>query len=317
MGDAAGIGPEVIIKTLSQIKHRPDISIIVVGELWAMEQAAKSLKSSLCFASEENAREGAISVRSLGVLNPGDFKIGTLSAECGHGAFAYFDHAVDCCQSGEAAAIVTAPINKEAINLAGHKYMGHTHILEKRVNVPVVMCLVHPKVFVSHVTDHMPLRQALGAITPERIREVVHLTYSALKKTRTPNPRIALAGINPHAGENGLLGSEELDILIPTIKKMAEEGLNIQGPFPADTIFLSALQGRLDGIIAMYHDQGFGPMKTIDFAHGVNCTLGLPFARTSPDHGTAFEIAGKGVADPTSMIEAWKLAVSLSCGTDI
>jgi 4-hydroxythreonine-4-phosphate dehydrogenase len=174
------------------------------------------------------------------------------------------------------------------------------------------MALVHPKVMVSHVTDHLPLRRALDAITVPRIKEVVKLTWKTLQATRTATPRIALAGVNPHAGENGLFGTEEIEILRPAMEELRAEGYPTFGPLPGDTVFLQALKGRFDAVLAMYHDQGFGPMKTVDFAHGVNCTLGLPFVRTSPDHGTAFEIAGRGEADPESMIAAWDLAVQLS-----
>jgi len=175
----------------------------------------------------------------------------------------------------------------------------------------VIMALVHPKIIVSHVTDHLSLRKALDAITVPRIMDVVKLTWKTLLATGIPHPRIALAGVNPHAGENGLFGNEEIEILRPAMEALRAEGYPTSGPFPGDTVFLMALKGRYDAVLAMYHDQGFGPMKTVDFAHGVNCTLGLPFVRTSPDHGTAFEIAGQGTADPESMISAWELAVRL------
>jgi 4-hydroxythreonine-4-phosphate dehydrogenase len=198
------------------------------------------------------------------------------------------------------------------MNFAGHRFAGHTEILEKMTGVEgPVMALWHPKVVVAHVTDHVPLRVALDAITVERVMHVVRLTRAALVSAGNPAPRIALAGINPHAGENGLFGREEIEVLHPAIAKLEAEGISVAGPLPGDTIFLQALRGEFDAVLAMYHDQGFGPMKTLDFANGVNCTLGLPFVRTSPDHGTAFGIAGKGVAEPESMIAAWNLAIKL------
>jgi 4-hydroxythreonine-4-phosphate dehydrogenase len=164
---------------------------------------------------------------------------------------------------------------------------------------------------VSHVTDHLSLREALDAITADRVRHVVQITYVTLLRAGNSGPRIALAGVNPHAGENGLFGREEIEILRPAMEDLRREGIPTSGPFPADTVFLQALRGKFDAIIAMYHDQGFGPMKTLDFHGGVNCTLGLPFVRTSPDHGTAFEIAGSGKAEPESMIAAYKLGIDL------
>jgi 4-hydroxythreonine-4-phosphate dehydrogenase len=245
-------------------------------------------------------------------LKSGSFRVGELSAACGDAAFRYFAHAVEECLAGRAHAIVTAPLNKEAMNLAGHAFAGHTEILEKMTGVEgPVMALWHPKVVVSHVTDHLPLRAALDAITVERVMHVVRLTRAALVSTGNESPRIALAGINPHAGENGLFGREEIEILRPAILELERAGISVGGPFPGDTVFLQALRGEFDAVLAMYHDQGFGPMKTLDFANGVNCTLGLPFVRTSPDHGTAFGIAGKGVAEPESMVAAWRLALKL------
>jgi 4-hydroxythreonine-4-phosphate dehydrogenase len=328
MGDPAGIGPEVIVKCLERVcfgrngapatslSGWPPITPLVVGELDIMEEAASALGSKVAFRPEDagdaEGRPGTVPVRSMGLLRSGDFEMGKASALCGNAAYHSFVHAVEMCRRGEAQGIVTAPLHKEAMNLAGHPYVGHTDILERMTRAPtVVMALVHPKVLVSHVTDHVSLRRALDAITIPRIKEVVKLTWHTLVATRTPAPRIALAGVNPHAGENGLFGREEIEVLRPAMEELRDEGYPTHGPLPGDTVFLQALNGRFDAVVAMYHDQGFGPMKTVDFAHGVNCTLGLPFVRTSPDHGTAFEIAGKGEADPESMIAAWELAMKL------
>jgi 4-hydroxythreonine-4-phosphate dehydrogenase len=316
LGDPAGIGPEVIVKCLARIVPAPDIEPIVVGEKEILEETAAALGVKLAFRAEgppASAAAPGIQVRSMGLLRGGDFEVGKLSAVCGNAAYHYFAHAVESCLGGEAHGIVTAPINKEAMNLAGHHFVGHTDILEKMTGAEtVIMALVHPKLIVSHVTDHVSLRQALDAITVARVKAVVKLTWKTLAATRTSTPRIALAGVNPHAGENGLFGREEIEILRPAMEQLRAEGYPTYGPLPGDTVFLQGLQGRFDGVLAMYHDQGFGPMKTVDMAHGVNCTLGLPFVRTSPDHGTAFEIAGKGTADPESMISAWDLAVKLA-----
>jgi 4-hydroxythreonine-4-phosphate dehydrogenase len=303
----------------------------VIGELGILRATAQALDLPVYFYEERDAHKKedggvldsgqlsgefkSVAVRSLGLLDVGGFVPGKLSAACGDAAFRYFEYAIFECLAGRAHAIVTAPLNKEAMNLAGHAFAGHTDILEKMTGLDdqqaPVMALWHPKVVVSHVTDHLPLRAALDAITVERVVHVVRLTRAALVSAGNESPRIALAGINPHAGENGLFGREEIEILRPAILELERAGISVAGPLPGDTVFLQALRGEFDAVLAMYHDQGFGPMKTLDFANGVNCTLGLPFVRTSPDHGTAFGIAGKGIAEPESMVAAWRLALKL------
>lgn len=314
LGDAAGVGPEIIAKLFAArpVGLQSGVRPVVVGELAILREAAAALGLPVRFAGEGEAKEGEIPVRSFGLLKPGAFRVGEVSAACGDAAFRYFAHAVEECLADRAHAIVTAPLHKEAMNLAGHAFAGHTEILEKMTGIEgPVMALWHPKVVVAHVTDHLPLRAALDAITVERVMHAARLTHAALASAGFAAPRIALAGVNPHAGENGLFGREELDILRPAMERLAAEGIATAGPHPGDTVFLQALRGAFDAVLAMYHDQGFGPMKTLDFASGVNCTLGLPFVRTSPDHGTAFNIAGKGVAEPESMIAAWDLALKL------
>ncbi len=312
LGDPAGIGPEVIVKTLNTLPLHAGIENIIIGEQSILEETAKRLHSPIKFCSDQNPIENYVKVRSLDLISSADFEMGKISAVCGNAAYHYFTYAVEACLCGEAEAIVTAPLHKTAMNAAGHHFVGHTDILEKMTRAEtVIMALVHPKLIVSHVTDHVSLRQALDVITKQRIKAVVKLTWKTLLATRTAKPRIALAGVNPHAGEGGLFGHEEIDILIPAMEELKREGYPTQGPFPGDTVFLQGLKGQFDAVLAMYHDQGFGPMKTVDFAHGVNCTLGLPFVRTSPDHGTAFEIAGKGEADFQSMKSAWELAIQL------
>lgn len=314
MGDAAGVGPEIIAKLFAArpVGERVEARPVVVGELEILGATAAALGLPVRFADERTASGDAIPVRSPGFLQAAGFRTGEISAACGDAAFRYFAHAIEECLAGRAHGIVTAPLHKEAMNRAGHAFAGHTEILEKMTGVEgPVMALWHPKVVVSHVTDHLPLRAALDAITVERVVHVTRLTHAALVRAGVTQPRIALAGVNPHAGENGLFGREEIDILRPAMDVLRGEGIETSGPHPGDTVFLQALRGAFDAVLAMYHDQGFGPMKTIDFANGVNCTLGLPFVRTSPDHGTAFNIAGQGIAEPESMIAAWDLAVKL------
>jgi 4-phospho-D-threonate 3-dehydrogenase / 4-phospho-D-erythronate 3-dehydrogenase len=307
LGDPAGIGPEVLVKALHIWQVPPELQVRIVGEYSLVEEAASRLGLKI---------PSHVEIESLGLLTPGSVAPGLAQARCGDAAYRYFVHAIQACLRDEAQAICTAPISKEAMNLGGHAFVGHTDILDRMTgDKGVVMALWHPKLVVGHVTDHVSLRQALAAIKGPRIEQVVRLTWEALLRTGRVGPegqpRIALAGVNPHAGEHGLFGREEIEILQPAMQRLAEAGYPTFGPFAADTVFLQGLRGRYDAIIAMYHDQGFGPMKTIGFADGVNCTLGLPFVRTSPDHGTAFEIAGKGIAEPESMVAALRLAADL------
>lgn len=308
LGDAAGIGPEVLVKALRIWNPPEGLHVEIIGEAEILARALQSCGIESLPAS--------VQVKSLGKLSSHDYQLGRPQATTGAAAYAYFEEAIQACLSGRAHGIVTAPISKEGLQAAGHSFVGHTDILDHFTgHRGVVMALWHPRLVVSHVTDHMSLRQALDAITPERIEQVVRLTQSALVAAARFGPegypRIALAGVNPHAGENGIFGDEEIKILIPAMKRLAQQGIPTLGPFAGDTIFWQGLRGAYEAVIAMYHDQGFGPMKTIGFSDGVNCTLGLPFVRTSPDHGTAYGLAGTGKAEPESMVAALELAAKL------
>jgi len=221
--------------------------------------------------------------------------------------------AVDILKKGKAHALVTAPVNKEAINKSGIPFQGHTEYLAASTNTKIfAMMLCGGPLKVTTVTRHVPLKKVSGIITQEKIIEAVRLTGAGLKKYfGIRNPRIGVCGLNPHCGEGGKIGREEQDIIIPAIKKIRRFVPKIQGPISGDVIFYMAYNGKLDAVISMYHDQGLGPLKMTAFEKGVNVTLGLPFIRTSPDHGTAYDIAGKGIANPTSMKEAIKLAVAM------
>ncbi len=311
LGDPSGIGPEVIFKSLQKQPSSIYSQILVVGELWIFQNLCKELKINLPFTESDKPLNNHIAVKSLNLIKPEQHTFGTANALSGNCSFLYFEKCITLCQTEQFQGLVTGPICKESLHLAKHKYMGHTDILERYTKQEAIMTILHPKVSVSHVTDHLPLRKAIDAITPQRITRVCEALYKCLKNQNISNPKIAIAGVNPHAGESGILGSEEQDILIPTLKNLKH--IPVKGPFSADTIFYRAFQGEFNGIIAMYHDQGFTPMKTIDFKHGVNCTLGLPFIRTSPNHGTAFNLAGLNQADETSMSEAIRWAFQL-CG---
>jgi 4-hydroxythreonine-4-phosphate dehydrogenase len=239
---------------------------------------------------------------------------GTASS-CGLASMNAVDVAVHACISGEIQAIVTAPINKSHWKEAGSPFPGHTEYLAHLTGAKsVAMMMVSPKLKVSLVTTHIPLADVPKAITVEKICGVARLTCMSLRGALAPKQSpasIAICALNPHAGDGGVFGREEIEIIGPAIKQLQSEGLNISGPYSADTVFWRAINGEFDAVIAMYHDQALAPIKTLDFAHTVNVTLGLPFVRTSPDHGTAKDIAGKGIADHENMVEAVKMAVAL------
>ena len=242
----------------------------------------------------------------------GDVEPGKLSAECGRAAVACVKKAAEMCVAGEADAMATAPVNKEAVTMAGIPFTGHTeYIAEVTGARDSRMLLVSERLRVVHVTTHVSLRKACDA-TPERIERTIELANEALGWMGFPEGRIVVCGLNPHAGEHGLFGSEDESAIAPAVKAMRAKGVRCEGPVPADTVFLKALRGHYDLVVAMYHDQGHIPIKLIDFEKTVNVSLGLPIIRTSVDHGTAFDIAGQGKADPENMKAALKLAVTMA-----
>jgi 4-hydroxythreonine-4-phosphate dehydrogenase len=256
---------------------------------------------------------GIVNCLDLDLL-PEDLAYGQISAKAGHAAFSYIETAVKLAKEGSIDAICTAPLNKEALHKGGHMYPGHTEILADLTQTDhYSMMLSSPKLKVIHVTTHMGIIDAINSITPDRVYSVVRMAHDTLQKSGINNPRIAVCGINPHAGENGLFGNgEEADKIVPAIEKAKREGIHVVGPLPADTLFFLAVRGDYDIVVAMYHDQGHGPIKVLGLEAGVNITIGLPIIRTSVDHGTAFDIAGKGIADEGSLIEAIRQAVELA-----
>jgi len=241
------------------------------------------------------------------------FPVGEISAESATAAYAAIEQATTDARDGVVAAIVTAPISKEAFALAGHPWKGHTDLLAHLCGAPeVAMMFWSERLRVVLATVHIPLRDVSAALTHDRLRDVIALTARSLPSFGINTPTLAVAGLNPHAGENGLLGQEERDVIIPAIQDAQGLGVNVSGPFPGDTVFVRAARGEFDAVIACYHDQGLIPVKLIAFGRSVNVTLGLPIVRTSVDHGTAFDIAGKGVADEGSLVEAILLAARLA-----
>ncbi|QGQ99473.1 4-hydroxythreonine-4-phosphate dehydrogenase PdxA [Paenibacillus psychroresistens] len=320
MGDAAGIGPEIIVKALARPDIRQICRPIVIGDAAPLERAIALLGSELRIKRIETPDEdtvieetGSIPLIDLGLLHEAP-AYGFLSAEAGNAAYHYIERAVKLGLEGSIAAICTAPLNKEALHLGGHRFPGHTEILAELMGVKdYAMMLSAPNLRVIHVTTHVGIIDAIAMINPERVLRVIQLAHDILQESGMQNPRIAVCGINPHAGEGGLFGrGEEAEKIIPAVQQAVEAGILAYGPLPADTLFFRAVRGDFDMVVAMYHDQGHGPVKVLGLDAGVNITVGLPVVRTSVDHGTAFDIAGKGIADESSLVEALRQAVMLA-----
>lgn len=318
MGDAAGVGPEIIMKALRDPEIYAICKPLVIGDAKILQRAETFIHTGLHIKPIQNIDEaefkfGIVECLDLNLLPP-DIPFGQVSAKAGDAAFRYLEKAIELAKEGKIDAICTAPLNKEALHKAGHMYPGHTEILAELTNTKdFAMILSAPKLKVIHVTTHVGLKDAIDMINPNRVYKVIKLAHDILKKAGYSNPRIAVCGINPHAGENGLFGyREEEEKIIPAIKKAQQEGINAIGPLPADTVFYRAIRGDFDIAVAMYHDQGHAPVKVLGLEVGVNITAGLPFVRTSVDHGTAFDIAGKGIANELSMKEAIRQAVELT-----
>jgi len=320
MGDAAGVGPEVIMKTLAHTELYQQCQPLVIGDAERLREAGRVVGSRLEVRSLSVEEVGRAAYKSGTVdcidlkLVPKNLAWGKISPTAGDAAFRYLEVAAKFARSGKVGAICTAPLNKEALHAGGHKYPGHTEILAALTGIPEVsMMLVTHKLRVIHVTTHIGLLDAIARIEPELVERTIARGHGALEKSGIANPRIGVCGINPHAGENGLFGHGEEGYKIkPAIEACRKRGWNIEGPLPADTLFYRAQRGDFDLVVAMYHDQGHGPVKVLGLEAGVNITVGLPVIRTSVDHGTAFDIAGTGKADEQSMLEAMRQAIQLA-----
>ena len=319
-GDPAGIGPEVVLKALADKELLNAARWVVIGDAAILEMAGAQIglkRPDWVIQDGDSPQRSGHSAAQISLidahqLEPSQFAIGKLSAACGSAALEYVRTATQLCLDGQADAMVTAPLNKEAVSLSGQNFTGHTEfIAELSKATESRMLLVNDRLRVIHVSTHCSLRSASELHTP-RILRTIQLGHEALQSLGFVEPRIAVCGLNPHAGENGLFGSEDIEFIVPAIRSAQEMGLMCEGPFPADTIFIQAVRGSYDLVVAMYHDQGHVPMKLLDFENTINVSLGLPIVRTSVDHGTAFDIAGKNQADPSSMKAAMKLAVTMS-----
>ncbi|WHY02631.1 4-hydroxythreonine-4-phosphate dehydrogenase PdxA [Neobacillus sp. DY30] len=320
MGDAAGIGPEIIVKSLMDKDIYDQCQPVVIGDAKILERVKPIVNADVQInvintVSEAKNEFGIIDVIDLDLL-PVDLPFGQVSGDAGNAAYQYIAKAVALAKEKEINAICTAPLNKEAMHKGGHLYPGHTEILAKLTDTEdFSMMLTAPNLKVIHLTTHVGLIKAIEMINPERTYKVIKLAHDTLSRAGIKNPSVAVCGINPHAGENGLFGNgEEEEKLIPGIEKAKAEGINASGPHPADTLFFRAARGDFDIVVACYHDQGHAPIKVMGIEDGVNITVGLKggVIRTSVDHGTAFDIAGKNIADSRSMKAAIKSAIELA-----
>src|SRR5579859_1028035 len=328
MGDPAGIGPEIIVKAAARLRPQieaGELQLVVIGSAKALEQARCQFTPQLQIPEVADADTAWPALCALQAGPEGEPILpGQLSADGGRFAFLAVERGVRLAQSGRVGAIVTAPLNKEALNKAGYHYPGHTEMLAELTGVKgSCMMLAHGNMRVSHLTTHIALEDVPKRVTPERLRRVIELTHDALRRLGTGRARIAVAALNPHAGEGGLFGRHDIDVAGPVIADAVARGLEVVGPVPGDTVFMKLRAGQYDAVIANYHDQGHIPVKLLGFEvdpatgkwndlSGVNITLGLPIIRTSVDHGTAFDIAGQGIANEQSLVEAIEYASRLA-----
>lgn len=318
MGDVTGVGPEIIVKALQKKLIYEQSHPVVIGDSSMLRRAADILNMDtvIKIANKEadfQTTFGEILCYDLSLV-PDYLPFGQISSAAGNAAFQYLRTAIELSNNGKINAICTAPLNKEALHKAGHLYPGHTEILAELTSTKnFSMMLSSPHLKVIHVTTHVGIIDAINMINPERVYNVIKLAHDTLANSGMDQPKIGVCGINPHAGENGLFGNgEEEEKIVPAINSAVKEGINVSGPHPADTLFYRAQKGDFDIVVAMYHDQGHAPIKVLGLEQGVNITVGLPIIRTSVDHGTAFDIAGKGTADESSMVEAIQQAIKLA-----
>ncbi len=318
MGDGAGVGPEVVVAALLDPKTAAECRPIVIGDALRLRQAAAVLGCEPEIVSIDSVGDavfdpGRINVIDLALL-PEDLPWGQLSAVAGNAAYQYIKVAAKLAVSGEVQAICTAPLNKEALHSAGWIYPGHTELLASLTGTEEVSMMLSTSIIkVIHVTTHIGLVDAVRKINPGLVERTIRRGHEALVRAGIPAPKIGVCAINPHAGEGGLLGQgEEAEKIEPGVLAARESGIDAHGPLPADTLFFLAARGDYDLVVAMYHDQGHGPVKVLGIEAGVNITVGMTVIRTSVDHGTAFDIAGKGIADPRSMVEALHQAAEMA-----
>ena len=331
MGDPAGIGPEICVRTLSHEYTYQLCKPLIVGDAKIIQKAVDFLKLPLQLTvnaihdvADAKFELGTIDVYDLDLIDLSTFKFGEVQVQCGDAAFQYVKTAIELAMADKVDGTCTAPLNKEAIHLAGHNYDGHTEIYATFTNTKkYAMLLADGPLRVIHVSTHVSLREACDRCKKQRIMEVYELIDDACRQFGIDNPHIAIAGLNPHCSENGLFGWEEAQEIIPAVEELKAKGYNVDGPIPPDSVFAKAKSGKYDGVVAQYHDQGHIPLKVLGFnwdaetgkmlpQKGVNITLGLPIIRVSVDHGTAFDVAGKGVAAEDALISSVEYAAKMA-----
>ena len=331
MGDPASIGPEITVKALSDPAVYEKCSPIIIGDATVMEAAVGIVGKDVKIHAVSDVKEakfefGTIDVYDMKLVDMDKLERGVVSAMAGNAAFQYVKKVIELAMNHEVDATVTNALNKEAMNLAGHHYSGHTEIYAEYTGTKkYTMMLAHENLRVVHVSTHVSLREACDRVKKDRVLEVIRIADQACKELGIKEPKIGVAGLNPHSGENGMFGREEIEEITPAIEAAKGEGIIVDGPVPPDTVFSKARGGWYDIVVAMYHDQGHIPLKVVGFVYnqeeqkwdavaGVNITLGLPIIRASVDHGTAFDQAGKGVANELSLINAMDYAIRMSAG---
>jgi 4-hydroxythreonine-4-phosphate dehydrogenase len=314
IGDSSGVGPEILLKAFRdrEIEH----PFVAYGDLAVLAHYNDLLGNNVQLRKIHAVSEyqpGVLNVIDHGLMQPGEITSGKLNAKSGHAAREYVISATRSAIAHEIAAMITLPMNKEATQMTDPHFTGHTELIGELCGVQdVTIMLASDQLIVTHVSTHVSLLNAIRAAKKDRICTIIRLTNDAVRKLK-PNARIAVAGLNPHAGENGLFGDEEINEITPAVEWAKAQGMPVEGPFPPDTLFYMAVKRKkFDAIVCMYHDQGHVPLKLLDFEAGVNVALGLPIIRTSVDHGTAFDIAGKGIASTVSLIRALDFAVNLA-----
>jgi 4-hydroxythreonine-4-phosphate dehydrogenase len=317
MGDPAGVGPEIVVKALAHAALYERCRPLVIGDQRMLARAAGWAATAPHFDPIQEPAAGRYSAGTITLLDlanadPAALAPGQLAAAAGRAAVDYVFRACDLALADAVQAVVTAPLNKAAMHLAGYTYAGHTELLTERTHAQrVSMLLTGPKLRVVHVSTHVALAEAIRRVTTARVGEVIELAYQSCRALGVAEPRIAVAGLNPHAGEAGLFGDQETREIQPAIDAARARGLQVSDPQPPDTVFLRAIKGEFDIVVAMYHDQGHIPMKLLAFDSGVNVSMGLPIIRTSVDHGTAFDIAGTGKASEESLLAAIDVALQM------
>lgn len=318
MGDPAGIGPEVVLKAVAEEEVNRVCTPVIIGDAQLLAHTARTLDLQCGYDIIRQGEPLPDSINEPVIFhldNVGGFiEPGIESGAAGRAAAGYIEAAVELCAAGSVDAIATAPINKRALFLGGYSFPGHTEFLAHLTgSEDSAMAFVAANLRIVLLSTHVPLAEAISLVQRDRIIRTVHLAHRELRRWGIERPRLAMAALNPHGAEGGLFGVEEASEIVPAIEAChGVDDLNVRGPFPADTVFLRASRGEFDAVIACYHDQAMIPVKCLSFGEAVNVTMGLPFIRTSVDHGTAFDIAGKGLAEHSSMLAAIKLAAELS-----